>query len=198
MAALIRQQKITFGEMRESGVCGILVYCSDYRCSHSTAINADHWPDDERLSDIETRLTCQGCANVALTYARILDGNLPCSGRYKRLRNAHQRPMPLASQGRVLRRRRPVHRSPRHGRRLPIASRQSVRRRDPVQQPQRACHGVFTTAGRLIFSLNNVILDCEKSNRQNRWRETSGRRPARNWHGSGPHNPAFRRILGQC
>jgi hypothetical protein len=60
-AALIRQQKITFGEMRECGVCGILVYCSDYRCSHSTAITANHWPDDVRLSDIETRFTCQAC-----------------------------------------------------------------------------------------------------------------------------------------
>jgi hypothetical protein len=26
-----RQQKITFGEMRGSGVRGILIYCSDYR-----------------------------------------------------------------------------------------------------------------------------------------------------------------------
>lgn len=29
--------KITFGEMRASGVRGLLVYCSDYKCSHSTA-----------------------------------------------------------------------------------------------------------------------------------------------------------------
>jgi hypothetical protein len=28
-------QKITFGEMRESGVRGLLVYCADYRCSRS-------------------------------------------------------------------------------------------------------------------------------------------------------------------
>jgi hypothetical protein len=31
-------QKITFGEMRESGVRGVLVHCADYRCSHSIAI----------------------------------------------------------------------------------------------------------------------------------------------------------------
>jgi hypothetical protein len=31
MPETTRQQKITFGEMRESGVRGVLVYCSDYR-----------------------------------------------------------------------------------------------------------------------------------------------------------------------
>jgi hypothetical protein len=54
-------QKITFGEMREMGVRGLLVYCSDYNCSHWTAINGDRWPDDVRLSDIEQRFTCQAC-----------------------------------------------------------------------------------------------------------------------------------------
>jgi hypothetical protein len=29
-------QKITFGEMRASGVCWLLIYCSDFRCSHWT------------------------------------------------------------------------------------------------------------------------------------------------------------------
>ena len=48
-----RPQKITFAEMRDMGVHGILVYCGDYRCSHIIAINADQWPDDVRLSDIE-------------------------------------------------------------------------------------------------------------------------------------------------
>jgi hypothetical protein len=35
MPALTRPQKITFAEMRAAGVRGILVYCSDHRCSHS-------------------------------------------------------------------------------------------------------------------------------------------------------------------
>jgi hypothetical protein len=56
-----RQQKITFGEMRAASVRGLLVYCSDYKCSHSTAISADRWPDDVRLSDIEPLFTCQAC-----------------------------------------------------------------------------------------------------------------------------------------
>ncbi len=34
-------QKITFGDMRDSGVRGILVYCADYRCSRSVALSAD-------------------------------------------------------------------------------------------------------------------------------------------------------------
>jgi hypothetical protein len=48
-----RQTKITFAEMREKGVRGVLIYCADYTCSHSIAVNADEWPDDMRLSDIE-------------------------------------------------------------------------------------------------------------------------------------------------
>src|SRR3954463_9637563 len=47
--------------MREMGVRGLLVYCSDYHCSHWTAISGDQWPDDVRLSDIEPRFTCQEC-----------------------------------------------------------------------------------------------------------------------------------------
>jgi len=60
MPAVLRQ-KITFAEMRAAGVRGLLVYCSDYRCSRWTAISGDRWPDDVRLSDLEHRFTCQGC-----------------------------------------------------------------------------------------------------------------------------------------
>jgi hypothetical protein len=38
-----RQQKITFGDMRETGVCGVLIYCANYHCSHSIAVIADRW-----------------------------------------------------------------------------------------------------------------------------------------------------------
>jgi hypothetical protein len=55
---LDRPQKIAFGEMREMGVRGVLIYCADYRCSHSIALSADQWADDLRLSDIEDRFTC--------------------------------------------------------------------------------------------------------------------------------------------
>ena len=56
-----RPVKITLGEMRGIGVRGLLVYCSDYHCSHSVAINADRWPDDVRLSDLESQFVCQAC-----------------------------------------------------------------------------------------------------------------------------------------
>jgi hypothetical protein len=56
-----RPQKITFRDMRESGVRGVLIYCSDYRCSHHIAISADRWPDDVRLSDLEPRFICSVC-----------------------------------------------------------------------------------------------------------------------------------------
>ena len=61
MPVLTRPMKITFGEMSAVGVHGVLIYCSDFRCSHSTAISADQWPDNTRLSDIEPRFTCQAC-----------------------------------------------------------------------------------------------------------------------------------------
>ena len=47
--------------MRASGVRGLLIYCSDYQCSHWTSISGDRWPDDVRLSDLEGRFTCQAC-----------------------------------------------------------------------------------------------------------------------------------------
>jgi hypothetical protein len=56
-----RPVKITFGEMRSSGVLGIMVYCADYKCSHSIAVAADRWPDDVRLSDIEPKFVCSAC-----------------------------------------------------------------------------------------------------------------------------------------
>lgn len=65
-----REQKITLGEMRASGVQGwaagvrgILVYCADYKCAHSIAISADRWPDDVRLSDLEPQFVCKACGH---------------------------------------------------------------------------------------------------------------------------------------
>ena len=36
----MREQKITLGQMRRSGVTGLLIFCSDYRCSHHIAISS--------------------------------------------------------------------------------------------------------------------------------------------------------------
>ena len=54
-------QKITFGELRSSGVRDVLVYCRDHHCSHHIRISADFWPDHLRLSDIEDRFVCRVC-----------------------------------------------------------------------------------------------------------------------------------------
>jgi hypothetical protein len=56
-----RPQKITLAEMRSSGVSALLIYCAEYRCSHSIAISADRWADDVRLSDVEPRVICCAC-----------------------------------------------------------------------------------------------------------------------------------------
>ena len=58
---MVRPTKITFADMRAAGVRGLLVYCSDYRCSHSIAMSGDPWPDEARLSDLEPRFVCSAC-----------------------------------------------------------------------------------------------------------------------------------------
>jgi hypothetical protein len=52
--------------MRAGGVRGLLIYCSDYSCSHWTAIRGDRWPDGVGLSDIEPQFVCRVAASEAL------------------------------------------------------------------------------------------------------------------------------------
>jgi hypothetical protein len=47
--------------MRSTGLSKVLVYCADYRCSHSVLMSADRWSDDVRLSDLEPLFVCQAC-----------------------------------------------------------------------------------------------------------------------------------------
>ena len=59
---MAREQKITFGEMRSgNGPRWLIVYCSDFKCSHSVVIDATQWGDDVRLSDLEPKFTCKAC-----------------------------------------------------------------------------------------------------------------------------------------
>jgi hypothetical protein len=39
----------------------VLIYCRDHHCSHHVEISADRWPDDVRLSDIESGFVCTAC-----------------------------------------------------------------------------------------------------------------------------------------
>jgi hypothetical protein len=58
-----REQKITIGEMRESGPSRLIVYCGDYHCVHSVVIGTERWPNDVRLSDLEPRFVCKVCGH---------------------------------------------------------------------------------------------------------------------------------------
>jgi hypothetical protein len=75
-----RPQKISLGEMRASGVRGLLIYCADYHCSHSIAINADRWPDDVRLSDLEARFACKACGRRGADVRPLFAVERPSSG----------------------------------------------------------------------------------------------------------------------
>jgi hypothetical protein len=76
----MREQKITLGEMRSSGVRGLLIYCADYCCSHSIAISADRWSDDVRLSDLEPRFTRQACDHRGADIRPLFAVDRPSSG----------------------------------------------------------------------------------------------------------------------
>lgn len=53
--------RVTLGEMREIGVRDLLIYCRDYKCSHSIENSGDQWDNDVRLSDLEGMFTCTAC-----------------------------------------------------------------------------------------------------------------------------------------
>lgn len=77
-----RQQKITLGEMRHpeggrGGTHALLIYCADYRCGHLVrmpAAEADKWPDDVRLSDLEPKFTCSKCGRRGADVRPDFDG----------------------------------------------------------------------------------------------------------------------------
>jgi len=59
-----RPQKVTFGEMRATGVRGVLISYADYECSHWIEISADQWPEHIRPSDLEPRFVCTACGQL--------------------------------------------------------------------------------------------------------------------------------------
>jgi hypothetical protein len=75
-----RPQKISLGEMRASGVRGLLIYCADYRCSHSITISADRCPADVRLSYLEPKFTCQACGHRGADVRPLFAVDKPSSG----------------------------------------------------------------------------------------------------------------------
>ena len=47
--------------MREAGADRALIYCADYKGSHSIEMQAGQWTDDVRVSDVEGRFVCTAC-----------------------------------------------------------------------------------------------------------------------------------------
>jgi hypothetical protein len=68
-----REQKITLGETRESGPTRLIIYCGDYKCAHSTVIDAEQWGHDVRLSDLEPRFVCPACGHRGADFRPLFD-----------------------------------------------------------------------------------------------------------------------------
>ena len=47
--------------------CGLLIYCSDYKCSHLVIMSGDRWPDDMRLSDLSLVSSAKPAASAVPT-----------------------------------------------------------------------------------------------------------------------------------
>jgi hypothetical protein len=75
-----RPQKITLGEMRSTGLSKVLVFCADYRCSHSVLMSAARWPDDLRLSDLKPLFVCQACGRRGADVRPSFGVDRPSSG----------------------------------------------------------------------------------------------------------------------
>jgi hypothetical protein len=58
-----RHRKVTFAEIRAAGVRRVLIYCTDHRCGHCNIVpdDADRWPDELRISDVEDKFVCTVC-----------------------------------------------------------------------------------------------------------------------------------------
>jgi len=50
----VRERAVPTCEMSDEQAGSLNKVCSDYRCSHSIAVNADQWPDDLRLNSIRS------------------------------------------------------------------------------------------------------------------------------------------------
>ena len=80
----------------------LIVYCSDFKCSHSMVIDAVRWSDDVRLSDLEPKFTCRACgrrgADVRPLFEMAEMGTgWPNSGRHMRHRSNRNQSVGKAS-----------------------------------------------------------------------------------------------------
>lgn len=71
-----RPVKITLGEMRSTGIRGLIIFCADYRCSHNITLPpayVDRWPDTSGFQ-ISSRGS-GSCARSAVSAAPISGEN---------------------------------------------------------------------------------------------------------------------------
>jgi hypothetical protein len=56
---------VTLGHIRSHGVRHLLIYCSEgLYCHHSAVINADCWPDETALLDLDRKAVCTKCGMI--------------------------------------------------------------------------------------------------------------------------------------
>ena len=92
-----RQQKITLGEMRQSGLRRLLVYCSDHKCSHSVVVDSERWGDDVRLSDLDAAAPMSGRYSSGYEWERMEVEKIdPRAGPPRRQWNGGPSQSPLA------------------------------------------------------------------------------------------------------
>jgi hypothetical protein len=57
------ERNITFGQMRQSGLRHLHVFCGDDQCAYSVAMDPDCWPASLRLADLEALFVCSACGH---------------------------------------------------------------------------------------------------------------------------------------
>ena len=55
---------VTLGHIRSHGVRRLLIYCSTGLCHHSAVVDADRWPDDTALLDLDRWAVCTKCGMI--------------------------------------------------------------------------------------------------------------------------------------
>jgi hypothetical protein len=56
---------VTMGYIRSHGVRRLLIYCSEgLYCHHSAVVDADRWPDDTVLLDLDRKAVCTKCGMI--------------------------------------------------------------------------------------------------------------------------------------
>jgi hypothetical protein len=60
-----RGPPVTLGHIRSHGVRHLLIYCSaGPSCHHSAVVDADRWPDETVLPDLDGRAVCTKCGMI--------------------------------------------------------------------------------------------------------------------------------------